>query len=67
MRQKGVSKALASRGALDEPGNVDNVQERGEGRLGLVQLREPGEAVVGDVHTSLIREVKVCALVSIHA
>ncbi len=48
--QKLIAKALALRGAAHEAGYVDEVDRRGDGRLGMVERNQGVEAWVRDLH-----------------
>ena len=53
--QEGVAQTLAVGGALDEAGNVADLQEGRHLRLGLVQIAQPVETLIRDVDASLRR------------
>jgi hypothetical protein len=55
VRQERVTQAGAGRRALDEAGDVDDLQERLHHGLGLVVVHQPVEALVGDVHAGAVR------------
>ena len=50
VREEGVTETGSLRGALDETGDVDDLEVGLNDGLGLVVVHEPVEAIVGDVH-----------------